>query len=95
MFDEFEYKSNFDIKEVVEDKDTANAIMKETFKNNKNGNVRQNEHQLYMSTQAEILDIAKDVGFIIDSKIDLLDCQYDSQYVYVLQKPSWKFKWQL
>jgi SAM-dependent methyltransferase len=87
-FDDFEYKSNFDIKEKIEDENTANAIMKETFKNNKTGNVRQNEHHLYMSTQAEILDIAKSVGFIIDSKIDLLDCQYDSQYIYILQKPS-------
>jgi hypothetical protein len=25
---------------------------------------------------------------IIDSKINLMDCQYDSQYVYILQKPS-------
>ena len=88
MFDKFEYKSNFDMKETVQDENTANAIMKETFKNNKNGNVIQNEHQLYMSTQAEILDIAKDVGFIIDSKIDMVDCQYDSQYIYVLQKPT-------
>jgi hypothetical protein len=41
-----------------------------------------------MLTQAEILDIAKSVGFIIESKIDLVDCQYDSQYVYILQKPT-------
>jgi len=34
------------------------------------------------------LDIAKSVGFIIISKIDLLECQYDSQYIYVLQKPT-------
>ena len=87
-FDEFEYKSKFDIKETIENEDVPNAIMKETFKNNKNGNVRQNEHKLYMLTQAEILDIAKSVGFIIDSKIDMLECQYDSQFVYVLQKPT-------
>jgi len=87
-FDEFEYKSNFQMKEIVESNEEPNAIMKETFKTNKTGNVRQNEHQLYMLTQAEILDIAKSVGFIIDSKIDLVDCQYDSQYVYVLQKPT-------
>jgi ubiquinone/menaquinone biosynthesis C-methylase UbiE len=87
-FDEFEYKSNFQMKETVESNEEPNAIMKETFKTNKTGNVRQNEHQLYMLTQAEILDIAKSVGFIIDSKIDLVDCQYDSQYVYVLQKPT-------
>ena len=62
--------------------------MKETFKTLKNGDVRQNEHKLYMLTQAEILDIAKASGFIIDSKIDMIDCQYDSQYVYILQKPT-------
>jgi ubiquinone/menaquinone biosynthesis C-methylase UbiE len=87
-FDEFEYKSNFDIKQTIESVDVPNAIMKETFKNNKTGNVRQNEHKLYMLTQAEILDIAKNVGFIIDSKIDMMECQYDSQYVYILQKPT-------
>jgi hypothetical protein len=87
-FDEFEYKSNFDIKETIESEDVPNAVMKETFKNHKSGNVRQNEHKLYMLTQAEILDIAKDVGFIIDSKIDMLPCQYDSQFIYILQKPT-------
>lgn len=87
-FDEFEYKSNFDIKDVIENANEPNAIMKETFKNYKSGDVRQNEHKLFMSTQAEILDIAKSVGFILDSKIDLLECQYESQYIYILQKPS-------
>ena len=87
-FDEFEYKSNFQMKEIIENNEEPNVIMKETFKTNKTGNVRQNEHQLYMLTQGEILDIAKNAGFIIDSKIDLVDCQYDSQYVYILQKPS-------
>lgn len=87
-FDEFEYKSNFTMKEVIETEEEPIALMKETFKNYKNGNVRQNEHMLYMLTQAEILDIAKSVGFIIHSKIDLVDCQYDSQFVYILQKPT-------
>jgi hypothetical protein len=41
-----------------------------------------------MNTQAEILDIAKSVGFIIHAKIDMLPCQYDSQFIYILQKPS-------
>jgi len=87
-FDAFEYKSVFDMKETIQSSDEPNAFMRETFKNNKNGNVRRNEHRLYMNTQSEILDIAKEVGFIIDSKIDLMNCQYDSQYVYVLQKPT-------
>lgn len=87
-FDEFEYKSNFVIKETIESVEEPNAIMKETFKTIKNGNVRQNEHKLYMLTQAEILDIAKRAGFIIESKIDMIECQYDSQYIYILQKPN-------
>jgi ubiquinone/menaquinone biosynthesis C-methylase UbiE len=87
-FEEFEYKSNFAMKETIESLADPNAVMKETFKNHKNGNIRQNEHKLYMLTQAEILDIAKAAGFIIDSKIDMVDCQYDSQYIYVLQKPT-------
>ena len=87
-FDEFEYKSNFLIKNTVESIEEPNAIMKETFKTFKNGNIRENEHKLYMLTQAEILDIAKSTGFILDSKIDMVDCQYDSQYIYILQKPT-------
>jgi SAM-dependent methyltransferase len=87
-FDEFEYKSNFDIKETIINNDSPNAFMIETFKNNRNGNVRKNEHKLYMLTQAEILDIAKNVGFIIHAKVDMLPCQYESQYIYILQKPT-------
>jgi SAM-dependent methyltransferase len=88
IFDEYEYKSNFIMKEIIENEEEPNVTMKETFKHKKNGNVRQNEHKLYMLTQAEILDIAKAAGFIIHSKIDMTDCQYDSQYIYVLQKPT-------
>jgi len=87
-FDEIEYKSMFDMKETVLTPDSPNAFMIETFKNNKNGNVRKNEHRLFMSTQAEILDIAKSVGFIIHAKIDLLPCQYECQYIYILQRPN-------
>ena len=87
-FDDFEYKSNFNLKDNVNGKDSPNAIMNETFKNNKDGNIVKNEHQLYMQTQSEILDIAKSVGFIIHSKIDLLKCQYENQYIYILQKPN-------
>jgi ubiquinone/menaquinone biosynthesis C-methylase UbiE len=87
-FDEFEYKSNFVMKNTIESLEEPNAIMKETFKTIKTGNVRQNEHKLYMLTQAEILDIAKNAGFIIESKIDMVECQYDSQYIYILKKPN-------
>jgi SAM-dependent methyltransferase len=87
-FDQFEYKSNFVLKDKIKKAHDPNALMVETFKNNKNGNVRRNEHRLYMLTQAEILDIAKAAGFIVHSKVDLLKCQYENQYVYILQKPE-------
>jgi SAM-dependent methyltransferase len=85
--DNMEYKSNFSMKDTIT-YNAPNAFMIETFKNMKNGNVRKNEHKLYMNTQADILDIAKDLGFIIHAKLDLMPCQYESQYVYVLQKPT-------
>jgi SAM-dependent methyltransferase len=81
-FDKFEYKANFDLKE----KENI-AVFNETFKWN-NGGVRQNEHNFYMETQREILSMAKDAGFILDAKIDMLKCQYEHQFIYILQKPT-------
>lgn len=81
-FDQFEYKANFNLKE----KENI-AVFNETFKK-KNGGVRQNEHNFYMETQKDILSIAKDAGFILDVKIDMLKCQYENQFIYILQKPT-------
>lgn len=79
-FDKFDYKCNFELKDDI-------ATLNETFKDNESGNVRQNEHKLYMETQKTILTIAKEVGFILHSKIDMVTCQYENQYLYILQKP--------
>tara|TARA_B100000902_G_C27279967_1_gene901149 strand:+ start:818 stop:1756 length:939 start_codon:yes stop_codon:yes gene_type:complete len=82
-FDTMDYKANFEIIP-----NTTNAILKETFKDKETGNVRQNNHELYMPSQAFILSIAKDLGFILVAQIDMVKCQYDSQYLYILQKPN-------
>lgn len=82
-FDNMDYKANF---EMIPN--SNKAILKETFKNKKNGNIRQNNHELYMPSQATILGMAKDAGFIMDAQIDMIRCQYDSQYLYILQKPN-------
>ena len=82
-FDDFEYKANFD---VVNDDDIA--IFNEVFKDKKTGNIRKNEHKLYMLSQRDILSMAKDAGFILRSKIDMTKCQYADQYLYILQKPE-------
>jgi SAM-dependent methyltransferase len=81
-FNNFDYKSNFELRP------DDIAIMNETFKYKNNGNVRKNEHKLYMPTQTRILSLAKETGFILLSQIDMLRCQYGSQYMYVLQKPN-------
>jgi len=82
-FDQFDYKSNFEIFP-----NDTKARMSETFKDNTNGTIRKNEHNFYMPTQKEILSMAKDQGFILLSKIDMIKCQYSEQYLYVLQKPN-------
>ena len=86
-FSEYEYKSNFVLKPSVNNILEPNALMEESFKNLKTGIVRRQEHQLYMSTQSEILDVALSSGFIIHAKLDLTDCKYDNQYIFILQKP--------
>ena len=87
-FSEYEYKSNFVLKPKVDSVSEPNALMEESFKHLKTGTIRRNEHQLYMSSQSEILDLALSAGFIIHAKLDLTECRYDNQYIFILQKPN-------
>jgi SAM-dependent methyltransferase len=82
-FNDFEYESDFKV-----DKETNSATFVEKFKSDMNGHVRKNEHSFYMESQEAILKQAQNVGFILDSKIDLLKVAYEYQYLYVLIKPS-------
>lgn len=86
MFDDYEYKSNFEF--VSNESNESNALLKEIIRNIKTGSVRQNDHTIYMSTQKEILSQARNVGFIMLKQIDMKECKYDAQYLYVLQKPN-------
>jgi SAM-dependent methyltransferase len=82
-FNNFVYSSNFDL-------DTTQniATFNEKFKFNDGGKMRTNEHVMYMEDLTEILMVAQNEGFIIDGKIDLVNCGYDNQYLYILVKPS-------
>ena len=80
-FKDFQYKADFKLQ-----KHKNVAIFDETFKDDSNGNVRQNKHTLYMDTQKNILGLAKSVGFILQGKIDMVQCNYEYQYLYVLKK---------
>ena len=82
VFDTFDYGANFDL-----NKDKNVAKFTERFKF-KDGKTRKNEHVMYMESQDDILSEAQDVGFILDSQVDMVQCAYDYQYLYVLIKPS-------
>jgi hypothetical protein len=80
-FKDFQYKADFDLKI-----DENEAIFTETFKDDNSKNVRQNLHKLYMEPQKNILSLAKEVGFILLGKIDMVSVQYEYQYIYILEK---------
>ena len=81
-FNNFDYTANFDLKS-----EDDLAVFGEKFKF-KDGKVRKQEHKLYMETDANIINRAEDVGFIVHSKVDLMRCAYDNQYLYIFMKPE-------
>jgi SAM-dependent methyltransferase len=82
-FNDFSYSSNFEL-----DSDNNIAKFIEKFKDDKDGKIRKQEHILYIPTEQEIINEAQNCGFIVESKIDLLHCQYEYQYLYVLIKAN-------
>jgi SAM-dependent methyltransferase len=88
VFNNFSYKGQFDPRGAdmgIFPNDFV--IYREIFKDSSNGNVRENTHQLYMESQNAILSKARNVGFIENAQIDMNGCQYENQYLYILQKP--------
>jgi SAM-dependent methyltransferase len=81
-FNDFAYNANFQL-----DSQNNTAKFVEKFRNDTDGKVRKNEHVMYMPDIQEITDEAQSSGFIIEAQIDLLQCQYEYQYVYVFRKP--------
>lgn len=81
-FDEFVYTSDFDF-----NTDKSVAIFNEKFKFN-DGKVRKHEHTLYMDSVDNIVNLAKESGFLVQGKIDLVKCAYEYQYLYIFIKPS-------
>ena len=82
-FVDFSYSANFQL-----DESKNMAYFTEKMKNDKDGKVRKNEHKMYMTNIQEILDEAQSCGFILEGKVDLLQCQYEYQYLYILVKPN-------
>ena len=82
-FNDFVYSADFDL-----NSNKNIAVFNEKFKFKNGSRVRKNQHVLYMETADDILTIAQECGFIIDGKIDLLKCGYDSQFLFILRKPT-------
>jgi len=81
-FNEFEYTSNF---ELLPDNDLATFNEKFKFPN---GKTRNNEHVFYMENENDIATRANNAGFLLHGIIDLMNCAYEHQYLYIFLKPS-------
>jgi SAM-dependent methyltransferase len=82
-FNDFSYSADFKL-----DKQNNVAKFEEKFKNDSDGKVRKNEHILYMDDLENIVQEVEAQGFFLESKIDLLHCQYEYQYLYMFVKPN-------
>jgi ubiquinone/menaquinone biosynthesis C-methylase UbiE len=82
-FTDFSYSADFKL-----DDKNDKALFVEKFKNDSDGKVRKNEHEMYMPDIQQIVDEAQLCGFIVESKADLLQCQYEYQYLYIFTKPN-------
>ena len=82
-FKDFQYRGDFKL-----DKNKNIATFEEIFKDDKSKHIRQNIHKMYMPTQRYILSLAKETGFILQGKIDMVPVQYEYQYLYILYKPE-------
>lgn len=90
-FDKLNYKSNFELDknaDIHTKLDSPNAIFKETIKIKDTNTVRVNEHELYMSSQKHILNIARNCGFSLLSIEKMMSIQYEYNYLYTLSKPK-------
>ena len=84
IFDDFKYDANFEFY-----KNTNIAKFIEKFKNKDTGKLfRKQEHKFYMESEQNIVTFARDAGFIVLGKIDLIKAGYEYQYVYIFQKPE-------
>jgi len=89
-FRSFQYKSDFKTPGNTKGEKTSGTknIGKfiEKFTDDKSGKVRENVHTYYMPTNREILDTAKEVGFVVTGQVDLIHVLNEYQYLFILRK---------
>lgn len=82
VFNNMQYKGEFAL-----EPDTDSAVFKEKFTGN-NNKVRKNTHKFTMEDEKKIVAMAKEAGFIVQGKIDMVKVGYEYQYLYIFVKPS-------
>jgi ubiquinone/menaquinone biosynthesis C-methylase UbiE len=60
----------------------------EKFRKKSDGNVRKQEHTLYMPSADDIVQMGQETGFILQGIVNLLHCQYEYQYLYIFVRPT-------
>ena len=75
----YDYTSNYTL-----DNNIGTIIEKFQFKN---GNVRKQEHKLFMEDKEVILTIVQQCGFTLQSIVDVMNSGYGKQYIYIFVKP--------
>ena len=77
------YEANFDMKP-----NSDVAVFSEKFEEPSEKKMRKNKHVFAMESDKTIVTIAKQAGFIMQGKIDLLNVGYEYQYLYIFMKPT-------
>lgn len=81
VFEGFNYKGDFQL-----DSKNDKAAFVEKFIDKNGKKIRRQEHTMFMEKSEDILQIAQNVGFIIEAKVDLLPVQFEYNYIYILRK---------
>jgi ubiquinone/menaquinone biosynthesis C-methylase UbiE len=86
-FDDAEYKSNYNKHNLTNTYNaTPYSYYSEEFYDYNTKNVRKNDINLYISTMNDIINIAKQNGFVYHSKINLDIINYPNEFIYAFKK---------
>jgi hypothetical protein len=80
--DDFTYTTQFNL-----DRNTELAKFKEKFEF-KDGNIKKQEHNLYMPSESSIVNIGQSQGFIFQGIIDLMNVGYEYNKLYIFVKAN-------
>lgn len=84
-YEDFKYKAYYSFPVNLEE--TNIISLTESFTDKVTNYVRHNEETLYMEDIRDILNMAKQVGFIFHAKVDMEPLGDDNQYLYILERP--------